>query len=70
MKRKFLTEEQAIELYNETLNEQEIKTGNMSYLPSYILEKVDPIAYNVGMNEFFDYLSQEGYIIENYNDDE
>ena len=50
-----VTEERAYEMYNEMLDEQGVvKIGNLEYYPSYILEKVDPIAYRVGFSDFCD----------------
>jgi len=61
-----VTEERAYEMYNEALDEQDvIKIGNLEYYPSYILEKVDPIAYNVGFSDFLD-----AYEIEIIDEDE
>ena len=61
-----VTEERAYEMYNEMLDEQgTIKIGNLKYYPSYILEKVDPIAYRVGFSDFLD-----AYEIEIIDEDE
>ena len=61
-----VTEERAYEMYNEMLDEQgTIKIGNLEYNPSYILKKVDPVAYRVGFNDFLD-----AYEIEIIDEDE
>jgi len=50
-----VTEERAYELYDEMLDEQGvIRIGNLEYYPSYILEKVDTIAYTCGFWDFVD----------------
>ena len=55
-----LTEEKAYEMYDEMLDEQGIiKIGNLEYYPSYVLEKVDPIAYRVGFSDFLDAMEIE-----------
>jgi len=44
-----LTEERAYKMYDEMLDEQgTIKIGSLKFYPSFILQKCDPIAYNVG----------------------
>jgi len=61
-----VTEEKAYEMYDEMLDEQgTIKIGNLEYYPSYVLEKVDPIAYRVGFSDFLD-----AYEIEIVDEDE
>ena len=61
-----VTEEKAYEMYNEMLDEQGvIKIGNLEYSPSYVLKKVDPIAYRVGFSDFLD-----AYEIEIIDEDE
>jgi len=55
-----VTEEKAYEMYDEMLDEQGIiKIGNLEYYPSYVLEKVDPIAYRVGFSDFLDAMEIE-----------
>lgn len=62
-----ITDEQALEMYDEMLNEQGvIKIGNLTFYPSEILKQLDTIAYNVGFSEFVDYLYQDGYKVEGF----
>jgi hypothetical protein len=50
-----LTEIQAYEMYDEMLDEcSEVKIGCLNYSASYVLQKVDPIAYRCGFNDFCD----------------
>ena len=67
-----VTEERAYELYDEMLDEQGIiKIGNLEYYPSYILKKIDEIAYTCGFWDFVDAMEIE--IVdedEEENDDE
>lgn len=43
------------ELYDEILDEvnDEIRIGELTYSPSYVLKNVDEIAYNCGKNDYF-----------------
>jgi len=61
-----VTEDRVYELYDEMLDEQGvIRIGNLEYYPSYVLEKVDPIAYRVGFSDFLN-----AYEIEIVDEDE
>lgn len=43
------------DFYNDLLNEQgEIEIGTLKFLPSDILKKCDPIAYDQGLMDFAD----------------
>ena len=44
-----------------------VKIGGLSYLPSVVLERTDPVAYRIGLNEYADILAED-YIIEGVND--
>lgn len=45
--------EEQVQEYEEYLDsEGDIVIGSLSYPPSLVLERVDPIAYKVGMDEF------------------
>ena len=65
-----ITEDQAIEQYNLLLDEQgAIYVGGLRYYPSYILQNVDPIAYDVGFNDYTDSLATDGILVEGETDD-
>lgn len=58
---------EAIAAYDEALDEgQEIRIGTLTYLPSRVLQAVDPIAYRVG---FFDWLDGEGIDSDDLDDE-
>jgi len=65
-----ITEDQLRESFNLALDEQDlIKIGTLEYLPSVVLEAVDPIAYRIGLSEHADFLMEEGNIrTEGYTD--
>ncbi len=61
-----LAEERAYKMYDKMLDEQgTIKIGSLKFYPSFILQKCDPIAYNVGFSDFLD-----AYEIEITDEDE
>jgi hypothetical protein len=72
MEYQVITYAQAEDQYRDYINEAtpEIKILGMSYLPSRILEEVDPIAYGVVFDEFANHLWEDGTAIEGYNDDD
>lgn len=58
-----ITQEALIEMYNETINERtgEIKIGYLEFEACRVLEKLDPIAYNCELNDFYDSITDEYY---------
>ena len=62
MEREDITYDELVQQYDEALDEQGIITiGTLEYYPSNVLEKVDPIAYSVGLSEYYDSLSDDYY---------
>lgn len=62
-----IKDEEALEMYDDMLNEQGLVIiGSLSLYPSDILKELDEIAYNVGFSEFVDYLHQDGYKVEGF----
>ena len=50
------------DMYCEALDEQGmIHIGTLEYYPSFVLEKVDPIAYRCGLSDYYDSISDEFY---------
>ena len=47
--------------YDEMLDETnpEIVIGSLRYSPSQVLEAVDPIAYDIGFQEYLSFLEEE-----------
>lgn len=65
-----ITEEQAREQYDYLLDDDgAIHIGSLRYYPSYILKQVDPIAYDVGFNDYTDSLATDGTLVEGLTDD-
>ena len=53
------------ELYSDLLDEvyQPIKFGELEYCPSQVLKSVDPIAFDMGANEYADGLVEDGDVV-------
>jgi len=65
--RNVITEEQLADMFDEALDEAgEIQIGTLSYTPSQVLKSTDPIAYRIGLSDYADYLSNDGYEVEGY----
>ena len=49
--------------YDEHLDDcmEMVKIGTLEYSPSSVLKAVDPIAYRCDVNDWLDYMSQDGY---------
>jgi hypothetical protein len=66
-----VTKREAKDMFNEMLDEcyEEIRFGELSYLPSDVLESTDPIAHRCGVNDYIDSLCQDGdTIVYSYED--
>ena len=46
-----------------------IKIGSLSYYPSVVLERTDPIAFRIGLSEYADMLAED-YAVEGVNEEE
>jgi hypothetical protein len=67
MMKKILTEWEALELFDESLDEGEtIEVLGMHYEPSRVLKNCDPIAYRVTFHDWIDAMSDE-FSVEGYN---
>jgi hypothetical protein len=63
-----ITENELMAMYDELLNDEgTVHIQGMEMEPAYVLKKCDPIAYNCGLSDYADALTDE-YIIEGYND--
>jgi hypothetical protein len=64
-----LTEEQALERYDEMLDDAYpmLTIGWSEFYPSAVLKELDPIAYRVGFHDFVDSLQEDGEKVEGYN---
>lgn len=54
------------ELYRDVLDEiyPAVKFGDLEYSPAHVLESVDSVAFNMGVNEYADSEVQDGRLIE------
>lgn len=57
-----ITGDEAHDQYNDMLNDcyDEVSVGGMTWTPSEVLEKMDPVAYRCGFNDFEDSQLQDG----------
>jgi len=63
----FLTEDEAINLYDEMIDEGgPVTVSGMEFVASRALKLLDPIAYRTGFSDFADLLIQDGHEIEGY----
>ena len=55
------TQEELEEMFDEMLDETtpEIKIGSLTFYPSYVLANCDPIAYNISVGEYADFLQEQ-----------
>jgi hypothetical protein len=67
-KNETIGEDVAYAMYDEMLDDayQTITIGSGVYYPSQVLKKIDPIAYQVGFNEYVDSLSEDDILVEGY----
>lgn len=63
----FLTEDEAIDLYDSMIDEGgTVTVAGIEFVASRSLRLLDPIAYREGFSDFADALIQDGYEIEGY----
>jgi hypothetical protein len=67
-----LTDSELHERYDDLIDEisGDVQIGNLTYQASRVLKTVDPIAYNVGFNEWLDNETYEGIITEDEPEDD
>jgi hypothetical protein len=55
------TQEELEEMFDEMLDEThpEIKIGNLTFYPSQVLANCDPIAYQISVQEYVDFLQEQ-----------
>jgi hypothetical protein len=67
----FITEEELTASYDEALDTYgPIQIGNLTYGASWALQKLDPIAYEIGLGEYADSLAEDGVFCEGYTEPE
>lgn len=70
MAKEFMGWSEVEESYIEVLDsEGTVTVGSLEFYPSDILERMDPIAYREGLNDYADMLSED-YAVEGVNDEE
>jgi len=66
----YITEDQLEEMYEDYLDGIYEHSGSPFDLSgSRVLQEVDPVAYRCGLSDYADSLCQDGYTVENYNDE-
>jgi len=65
----WISEDELEESFDDALDQQgEIKIGSLTFYPSQVLRKCDPIAYNIGLDEYADIIAQDGTFVEGYTE--
>jgi hypothetical protein len=66
---RWVSEDTLEEWFDDALDEcnGDITIGMLTFNPSHVLKQCDPVAYRIGLSEHADYLAEEGYIVEGYN---
>jgi hypothetical protein len=56
-----MNENEAEHMFDELLDECNpvVKIGTLEYSPSWVLKQVDPIAYRVGLSDYWSMLEEE-----------
>lgn len=64
---KYLTEDEALEMYDEMLDESgPVTVAGINFSVSVALLGLDSIAYKEGFSQYVDSLIENGYIVEGY----
>lgn len=70
MAKEFMSWEEVEDGFRDALDcEGVVKIGSLEYLPSQVLEAVDPIAFRIGVSEYADFLAED-YAVEGVNEEE
>jgi hypothetical protein len=56
-----ISEDDVIEQYEDAMDEEDIIVCGMSFQASRILKELDPIAYNCGLSDYYDLISDSYY---------
>ena len=66
----YITEYELIDQYKDMLNEcyPVVEIAGMTFEPATVIYECDPIAFRIGLHEYADSLTQDGYIVEGYED--
>jgi hypothetical protein len=66
-----LTEGEALEAYRDLIDSTEplVEVCGSSFMPSRVLEEMDPVAFQDGFSDYVDAISEDGMLVEGYTDD-
>ena len=69
---RLITEDQAVEMYDEMLDDCEgpVELCGMTYSASQVLREVDPVAYRCGFNDYVDSLTDDDVFVEGLTEPE
>lgn len=67
-----ISEEDANTQYDEYLDDMTppVKIGTLTFYASDIVKSCDPIAYDIMLGEYYDFLADDGIYVKGYTDDE
>ena len=70
MRYQVLTEREGLEMYRDFLDEVEplVEVAGRSFLPSRVLEEMDPTAFAEGFQGYTEALADSGTLVEGYTD--
>lgn len=70
MRYQVLTEREGLDLYRDFLDEVEpmVEVAGYQFLPSRVLEEMDPVAFNEGFQSYTEALADSGTLVEGYTD--
>jgi len=71
MEYEVITEGEAADRYDDLLNEcyPLVKIGNLTFDPAEIVKTLDPIAYDIGLSEYYDSLAEDDVYVLGFTDD-
>lgn len=65
----WISEDDLEESFDDALDQQgDIKIGSLTFSPSKVLRLCDPIAYNIGLDEYADHIAQDGTFVEGFTE--
>jgi len=69
---RLITEAEALEMYEEMLDDCEglVELCGMTYSASYVLREIDPVAYRCGFNDYVDSLTDDDIFVEGLTESE
>ena len=70
MRYQVLTEREGRQLYRDSLDagESMVEVAGYAFMPSHVLEELDPVAFSEGFAAYADALVESGLLVEGYTD--